>query len=167
MSQIEIRIVKLAPMRAASVLGFGESPEQESWRKIFAFARENGMLDQLHQHRFFGFNNPNPSPGSPNYGYEQWITLSPQHQPRGEAELIDFAGGLYAVARARGIPAIGPTWQKLVRWRKDSSFQAGPHQWLEECLNPARAFAGLDDLADPGSAVFAELELGLYLPIND
>ncbi|NIW49114.1 MAG: MerR family transcriptional regulator, partial [Gammaproteobacteria bacterium] len=69
MSELPVRIVKLEPMTIASTYGFGEQPEIEAWEKLLSWAREIGL--SLKDHRFFGFNNPNPSPGSPNYGYEQ------------------------------------------------------------------------------------------------
>jgi hypothetical protein len=42
MSELEIRIVELEPMRVASVYGFGESPELQAWEKLIAWAGPKG-----------------------------------------------------------------------------------------------------------------------------
>jgi len=157
MNALDVHIVKLEPMRVASFLGFGESPETLAWEKLFAWARPKGMLDDPEQHRLFGFNNPNPSPGSPNYGYEVWIVVDPDQEPDDEAKMLDFDGGLYAVTRCP-VPTgqfdvIGATWKKLVTWRDDSKYKSGNHQWLEESL--------------PLNPPDTEFVLDLYLPIAE
>ncbi len=99
MSESQVRIVKLEPIHVASLHGFGKEPENQAWMKLTAWAKPKGYLDDLQNHRIFGFNNPNPSPGSPNYGYELWMAVGADENPEGEAEIKDFAGGLYAVSR--------------------------------------------------------------------
>ena len=74
MSEKEVRIVNLEAMHIASALGFGKEPEGIAWNKILAFVAENNLKDNK-DIRYFGFNNPNPSAGSANYGYEQWVTV--------------------------------------------------------------------------------------------
>jgi DNA gyrase inhibitor GyrI len=150
MDKLEVRIVKLEPMMVASAYGFGAGPEGEAWSKILAFAEPRGYLEG--PHRFFGFNNPSPSPGSPNYGYEQWITVGPEVEPAGDIRIEHFGGGLYAVARFRDVSRIGEVWQRLALWREESPYRKGTHQWLEELL------------VDPGLPV-EEYEFDLYLPI--
>jgi DNA gyrase inhibitor GyrI len=152
MTDLEVRIVTLEPMRVASAHGFGPSPEEIAWDKILTFARSKGLLDDLKAHRFFGFNNPSPSPGSPNYGYEQWITVGPEVEPEGDVTVKAFLGGLYAVARCEGLSHIGEVWDELCCWREDSQYRAAHHHWLEECLT------------SPGTPL-EEMILDLYLPI--
>ncbi|NNK92581.1 MAG: MerR family transcriptional regulator, partial [Acidimicrobiia bacterium] len=72
MTEGDVRIVELEAMRVAAALGFGPEPESEAWGKLMTWARATNHLDGTQ--RYFGFNNPNPMPGSPNYGYEQWMT---------------------------------------------------------------------------------------------
>jgi DNA gyrase inhibitor GyrI len=155
MNKLEVRIVTLEPMRVASFHGFGEGPETLAWEKLAAWAKPQGLLDEPGRHRIFGFNNPDPSPGSPNYGYEFWIVLEPGAEPAGEAKIKDFPGGLYAVTRceARGNPgeSIPSTWKQLVAWREDSPYKPACHQWLEEIVSE------MEDLEN--------LTLDLYLPI--
>jgi DNA gyrase inhibitor GyrI len=138
-------------MRVASTHGFGASPEGIAWGKLRAWMKEKGLTYE--GHRFFGFNNPEPTPGSPNYGYEQWITVGPDVQPEGEMSIKEFGGGLYAVTRCK-LPEIGPTWKRLAAWREDSPYTCGHHQWLEECVSHP-------DLP------FEDLVMDIYLPISE
>jgi DNA gyrase inhibitor GyrI len=148
-----VRIVRLEPMRVASALGFGSSPEMMAWEKIIAFAQENGLLDKADT-RYFGFNNPSPSPGSPNYGYEQWVTVGPLVAATADVAVKEFGGGLYGVLRCEGIPQIGACWKELVTWFENSHYQHGAQQWLEEALTP------------PGTPEEA-MVLDLYLPLGE
>lgn len=135
MKELEVRIINLEPMRVASAYGFGGQPETIAWEKILNYAERQGIED-LAEHRFFGFNNPSPSPGSPNYGYEQWITVGPEAEGDEEIEIKDFPGGLYAVTRCEGLQNITEIWKQLAIWREDSQYQQAHHQWLEECFTP-------------------------------
>lgn len=119
--KLDVRIVQLEPLRVASALGFGPSPEAIAWEKILGWARQNGLLPEgdatqpeTSGVRFFGFNNPSPSPGSPNYGYEQWMTVGPDVVGSGEIPIKEFPGGLYAVTRCE-LRNIEATWKALVR----------------------------------------------------
>lgn len=154
MSDLEVRIVEMEPMRVASALGFGESPENIAWAKILAFARARGLDTALV--RFFGFNNPNPSPGSPNYGYEQWMTVGPEVQAEGEIVIKEIPARRYAVTRFKGLENIGRVWQELVLWFEDSPYHKPSHwcQCLEEVLH--------GPVSPPEEWVF-----NLYLPIAD
>ncbi len=162
MSDSRVRIVRLPPMRVASFLGFGQQPETEALQKMSAWAQPKGLLDAPKQYRVFGFNNPSPTPASPNYGYEVWMTVGPEVHPEGvqvgDAEIEKFPGGLYAVMRCdvAGDPneIIPATWKKLALWREDSRYKGANHQWLEEHLHDANVPAG-------------GFSLDLYLPIAE
>jgi DNA gyrase inhibitor GyrI len=157
MSELDVRIVKLDPMRVASFLGFGPSPEDEAFKQLTPWAKDKGLLENVEKHRIFGFNNPNPSPGSPNYGYEVWIVIDPDMEVGKDVKSLEFGGGLYAVAQCivpKGdFEVIGITWKKLVAWREDSKYKCSSHQWLEESIPT--------DLPD------TEFVLDLYLPIAE
>jgi AraC family transcriptional regulator len=152
MTDLDVRIVELEPMRVASAYGFGQSPEGMAWDKMQAWAREKGLISK--PYRNFGFNNPNPSPASPNYGYEIWIAVGPDVEPDGDIRILEFSGGLYAVARCEGLENIGDVWNALVTWREDSQYKKAHHQWLEELLT---------DLDVPPE----EYVFNLYLPIAE
>lgn len=136
MSDLDVRIVHLEPLHVACTHGFGESPEIEAFEKMLAYVKSTGLdLDDATV-RCFGFNNPSPSPGSPNYGYDVWVTVGPDSEPEGDVTIIDFPGGLYGVAGCKGTSNIGVVWQQLVNWLEDSQYRRGHHQWLEELLTP-------------------------------
>ena len=157
MDELEVRIVTLAPMRVASLHGFGESPELLAWDKLVAWAEPKGLLDDPEKTRLFGFNNPNPSPGSPNYGYEVWITVGEDVEPESGVEIKDIPGGLYAVTRCpQGAANITPTWERLVAWLAASKYKHAQHQWLEE------------HIWEPGVPMDEEnLVLDLYAPVAE
>ena len=154
MSQEEARIVRLEPMRMAGVYGFGAQPESIASSKLEAWAGPKGYLADPAHHRIFGFNNPSPSAGSPNYGYEFWITVGPEAHEEEGVSVQTFAGGLYAVARVRvegdAYEVIPQGWKRLHRWCEETGCRFGHHQWLEE------------HLSGPGEP----LTLDLYMPIE-
>ncbi len=119
-------------MRVAATLGYGPSPEGEAWDKMHAFLAEKGL--DRHDRRFFGFNNPDPSPGSPNYGYEQWVVVGPEIGGTADATIKDVPGGLYAVTACERLAVIGQVWKALATWVDDSPHECGNQQWLEELL---------------------------------
>jgi DNA gyrase inhibitor GyrI len=149
MASLDVRIVELEPLRVACAHGFGPSPEGAAWEKMRTFITERGLTDYRH----FGFNNPDPSPGSPNYGYDIWITVEPEVEGTQDIQILDFAGGLYAVTRCEGLQNIGQVWHDLAAWREDSAYHYGPHQWLENLLT--------DPDVPPEAYVF-----DLYLPVS-
>jgi len=154
MSKIEVRIVNLPPMRVASALGYGEHPEDQAATMITKFARKLGLEPGDAGYRTFGFNNPNPSKGSPNYGYEIWLVVGPDVEAEDPIEIKDVPGAKYAVTRFTGLSHIGEVWRGLVAWFEDSPYTRPPN-WstcLEEIVNPAET--------DPEAWVF-----DLYLPI--
>jgi DNA gyrase inhibitor GyrI len=157
MNDLDVRIVTLQPMRVACINGFGEGPEGLAFEKMRAWAEAHRLLEQ--PHRIFGYNNPDPSPGSPNYGYDVWLSVDESVQADGEARIIDFPGGLYAVTRIevkdpwQDIPG---AWQELVRWMESSKYRQGRHQWLEEHIGP------LDE-----TVTALPFTLDLHLPITE
>jgi DNA gyrase inhibitor GyrI len=154
MSELDVRIIKLEPLRVASAHAYSGSPERDAGAKLVAWAEPKGLLEDRKTHRVFGFNNPDPSPGSPNYGYEFWVVVGPDVEPEGEIKIKDFPGGLYAVTRCEvknpweDIPS---TWKRLAAWRENSKYRGAHNQWLEEHLSPL------------GSS--EEFVLDLYMPI--
>ncbi len=156
MSKDDIRTVELPPLRVVCLNGFGDSPEGQAFEKTLAWAKAHNLLDL--PHRLFGYNNPDPTPGSPNYGYDVWMTVDASVNADGEARIIEFPGGLYAVLRIEvkspgdDIPA---AWQRLVKWRENGPYHEGRHQWLEEHIGPLNKIGNT-----------LPLTLDLYLPIR-
>ena len=153
MSDIEVRLIHLEPLRVASFWGYGPQPELIAWQKLEAWAKPRGLFD-VAQQQIFGFNNPNPSHGSPNYGYELWIAVGPEVLPEGDLRLLDFPGGSYAVTRCDVRPGqyehITAAWMELVAWCENSPHTILHTQCLEKSVPPPEG---------------CEFALDLYLPV--
>jgi DNA gyrase inhibitor GyrI len=139
MSELQVEIVRLAPMQVVSFYGFGREPEFQAAARMLAWAEPRGLYDEGTAHRVFGFNNPSPTAGSPNYGYEFWLEMKDGEAGTaipevhgGDVELKSFDGGLYAVARCRGVAAVPDTWRQLVTWLEDSRYTMSHSQCLEQ-----------------------------------
>jgi len=150
----QIRIVRLSPMRVLSAHAYGESPETAAFEKLQRYAEEKNLLQEGQLPPTFGFNNPNPAPGSPNYGYEVWLPLEGELDPSGDIRLVDFEGGLYAVASCYGLQNIGEEWLALAKWREGTAYAPGQHQWLEHLLSPP-------------NAAMEDFVFDLYLPVAE
>ena len=141
MAETDVKIIKLEPMRMASVYAFGTSPELEAWKKLTAWAKPKGLLDTIKRQYLFGFNNPNPSDECSKYGYELWLRVSSTIEPEGDIRIIDFCGGPYAVTRceAKGnLQARVPNaWLNLVEWCHNNKRKLGYHQALENFITSA------------------------------
>lgn len=156
----EIRVVELPGFRYLNFNGFGSSPELQAISQMQEWLEQNKPA--IDPGRFFGFNNPDPAPGSENYGYEIWIEI-----PAEKADLFPdvktFSGGMYAVLHCGGLLAdaenfIPSSWKSLTAWLESSPYRLGRHQWLEEQLGDGeRNFIALLEKG--------KISLDLYMPI--
>jgi len=163
MKEFEVKIVKLKPMRVASVRATSTTPERDAWEKMRSWAEPKGLLENVNKHPVFGFNSPNPSPGQKEYGYEFWICVGPDAQPTGDVEIKKFEGGLYAVTTCKLKEELESeffkkegyleSWKNIVDWVKSSKYKFGKHQCLEKAHEPG--------------ASEEELILDLYCPIEE
>jgi DNA gyrase inhibitor GyrI len=139
MKKNEMRIVEIGPMSVASFHGYGASPETIAFEQMKAWLAAAGVVTGVPTARVFGFNNPSPTSGSPNYGYEFWVELpadSPlavavQNEP--EVAVKRFDGGRYAALAHEGTgESIPAAWKRLVELTVAAGHETGHHQWLEE-----------------------------------
>lgn len=154
MSDLQVRIVDLEPMRWAGTSGFGPEPEGLAWDALLKWAEPIGLLSK--PHRFFGYNNPDPSPGSPNYGYEIWVPVGPEVQAEGQVTIKEIPARRYAVARCEGLSNIGRVWRQLVRWFEGSQYRRPAH--FDQCL---------EHLLSPPGVSYDQYVFDLHLPIAD
>ncbi len=149
-----VRIERLPRMWVASVRAFGQAPEAEAWRLLREWAGPKGLLDDADRHPVYGFNNPSPSAGKAEYGYELWIRTDPEHE-QNQVTFKEFEGGLFAVTscRLQGGPGVPTAWRMLWDWA-----QASPYRW--------RRAQELEKVVNPG-ATEADLVLELYLPVHE
>lgn len=139
---LKVTVVELPPMRVASFTAYSSSPEYDAYEKMLGWARRKGLLTYPENQRIFGFNNPSPTPGSPNYGYEFWLTVRPEVTGDSEAQIKEFPGGTYAVLHCESLAVIGERWQQLVHWQQASPYRMGPEECLEEHLGPIFPIGG-------------------------
>lgn len=127
MTQRKVDIVELPAMRVASALGFGKEPEMQASTMIHEFAKKAGIELDFNKIRMYGFDNPSPSPGSPNYGYEFWLPVDESVEAIAPIQIKQFTGGTFASTRFTGLSNIGRVWKELVAWVEDSSYAFGPN----------------------------------------
>jgi DNA gyrase inhibitor GyrI len=166
MNQAQFRVVTLAPCRVAAAHGFGAGPEGIAWDKLLKWMAARGL--PVARAKFLGFNNPDPSPGSPEYGYEQWLVLEPAAAAGLEAatppdaglSFKDFPGGRYAALTHRGRPDdLWRSWGALVEAVERSPERMAQRQCLEDLLTP-------EILAGPGEPDWGKCVFDLYLAIE-
>lgn len=148
---LEVKIVELEPMRVASFQAISETPEHMAAQMLADWAQPRGFLDDLEKNPVFGFNNPNPSEGEKEYGYEFWVKVDDDYDEEGVV-LKDIEGSKYVVTTCESLSIIGERWMQLVEWVKNSEYE-----WREgECLEKTHDFSASDE----------DLVLDLYIPIK-
>ena len=152
MSELEVRMERLAPMRMACFQALGQSPEEEAWAKLRAWAEPRGLLKDTAAHPVFGYNDPSPSRPGEKYGYAFWIRIGPEMLVESGIATLDFPGGWYAVTTCRGFPN-PDLWMRLLGWVHSSAHRHRPTHDLERPHDP---------LAPESETIF-----DLYLPVED
>jgi DNA-binding transcriptional MerR regulator/DNA gyrase inhibitor GyrI len=147
---MDVRLIQLKSMRVAYYCAESASPEMDAWSVMLKWVEEK-ELDKLTTTRFFGFNNPCPTEGSPVYGYEVWVTIPENIEVSGEIRIKQFDGGDYAVICSH-LHNITERWHRLYKWVEDSGYTMAEHQWLEETISPIKASS-------------EKMQLDLYCPI--
>ena len=135
---LEVRTVNLPTMTVASALGFGKEPETQAGQMIGEFAAAHGIESGSKDHPLFGFNNPNPSPGSDNYGYELWVRVEPGTEAADPIVIKEIPAASYAVTRFTGLSNIGRVWKEFAAWYEDRHATVPACQvqcWLESIQN--------------------------------
>lgn len=129
-----VRIVLLPPCTVASYQFEGDDPEETVGEVVSMFIRSSGLYEIKPDARMFGFNNPEPQPGSDYHGYEDWVTIPDDMEVSAPLVKKHFAGGLYA-AYTINFPDFYE-WNFLKEWVKNSEkYQEDHRDYLEEHLN--------------------------------
>jgi DNA gyrase inhibitor GyrI/DNA-binding HxlR family transcriptional regulator len=150
--EMEVKIVELKPMRVASFRAVSVSPEHDATEMLLRWATGKGYLNDLEKHPIYGFNNPNPTTGKKEYGYEFWIKVDEDYTEE-DINLKDVPGGRYAVTTCRNLSEIGELWRRLGNWVKENGYEYNKDA---ECLEKTHNIAASDD----------QLVLDLYAPIK-
>ncbi|GIK64859.1 MAG: hypothetical protein BroJett018_26530 [Chloroflexota bacterium] len=151
---LEVRVVKLEPMRVACLTAYGDTPELTAWSALLHWARDRELLETYIPPRFFG-RDVDPLPGGrADHGYEVWMTVGRDLWSDHVVEVNDFKGGLYAVTHVKGVENIFPTWQRFEEWVENSNFHFSTRPCLEEHIQ------FMDLMAE-------DFEVDLYMPIEE
>ena len=155
-----VYIVRLDPMRVASLRVISPTPELHAWAKMRAWAESKGLLGDWEKHPVYGFNEPPPQPERKEYGYEFWIRVGANIESDDMVEVKEVEGGEYAVTtcvlkeelesdffKEHGFLE---SWHRLEEWAKANGYKYRGHPGLEKPHNP-----------DAGP----DLILDLYYPI--
>lgn len=129
-----VRIVLLPPCTVASYQFEGDDPEETVGEVVSMFIRSSGLYEIKPDARMFGFNNPEPQPGSDYHGYEDWVTIPDDMEVSAPLVKKHYDGGLYA-AYTINFPDFYE-WNFLKEWVKNSEkYQEDHRDYLEEHLN--------------------------------
>jgi DNA gyrase inhibitor GyrI len=157
MSAIDAEVRTLPPMSVATAQVTSAHPEADAWAKLAAWAEPAGLLADTAAHPVFGFNNPPPEPGRPEYGYEFWIKIDRDTPVAAGIERREFPGGRYAVTNCRLVAdprgAVPEVWQQLLQWTEQHGYRWRQTHELEHLVNPG--------------APEEDMVLELLLPIED
>ncbi len=160
-----VQVIELEPMRVASVRAFSATPEIDAWEKMRVWAEPQGLLTDLDNHPIFGFNNPNPSPGQKEYGYEYWMRMGTLFKGEGEIIAKDADGGLFAVTSCKLGEELESEFTKksgfLEPWKKLLEWVV-----LSEKYEIDESRQSLEKYRNPGAPV-SEVVLDLYQPIRE
>ena len=135
-----VRIVKLPAMTVAAYRAESAVPEADCSKVFNKFVLENS-LHKRDGYRFFGFNDPSPSDGTPVYGYEMWVTIPEEFDVPEPLIKKKFDGGLYASISTQ-MNEIGERWRLLYDWCEDNNEYDTDFsfRWLEECTMDFETF---------------------------
>ena len=129
-----VRIVLLPPCTVASYQFAGDDPEETVGEVMDMFIRSSKLYEIKPDARMFGFNNPEPQPGSDYHGYEDWVTIPDDMEVASPIVKKHYDGGLYA-AYTINFPDFYE-WNFLKEWVKNSEkYQEDHRDYLEEHLN--------------------------------
>jgi len=143
-----IRIVQLPSFRAASFhVKDSETPERDAWTQLEAWAGPGGLLDNPTVYQVFGRNNPTPMQQPRLRGYEFLVSIPKDYVLEPGVAEVTFSGGLYAVVRSKGIPAMVLNYEAAFCWIQNSAeyapdypegydFEHMPGLELENNLDP-------------------------------
>lgn len=162
-----VRIVLLPACTVASYHFIGENPEETVGEQMDKFVRESHLYELKPDARLFGFNHPNPSANSPQYGYEDWVTIPEDMEVPAPLIKKHFAGGLYAAHTIK----FGDfhEWNLLSKWVSDnekytSNYSEQGEEIMGGCLEEHLNWVYASHMGWPEN--FIDGQLDLLLPIK-
>jgi DNA gyrase inhibitor GyrI len=135
MEKMDVKIVKLAPMKVASFQASGSSPEFEALERLYEWAKSKGLLKNMSENPIFGFDCQLIVEKRKSPGYEVWIKIPPDIPPEPSIKIKEFGGGLFLTTTCRTegnhTKAVRASWIKLSKWARENGYDMGNQQLLE------------------------------------
>ncbi len=153
--QLDVQFIRLMPMRVVSFHAISESPEDDAWKKLREWAEPKGYFEDLEKNPIYGFNNPNPTPGKKEYGYEFWIVVDPDFKSD-EVIIKDVPESFNVVTRCLvedPVRDISDAWKKILDWIKKYKIKIAGECGLEKVIIPSHSGEGFI--------------LDIYIPIEE
>ncbi|MCE7746100.1 MAG: ArsR family transcriptional regulator [Candidatus Heimdallarchaeota archaeon] len=142
--ELEVQFIRLLPMRVVSFQAVSETPENDAWKKLREWAEPKEYFDDLDKNPIYGFNNPDPSPGKKEYGYEFWLVVD-QDFTSDEVTVKDVPESFNVVTRCNvEDPArdIGEAWKKILQWIKKHKIKMAGRCGIEKVIVPSHSGEG-------------------------
>ncbi len=162
-----VRIILLPACTVASYHFIGENPEETVGKQMDKWIRESRLYEIKPDARLFGFNHPNPSENSTQYGYEDWVTIPEDMEVPAPYVKKHFAGGLYAAHTIK----FGDfhEWQLLSKWVSDnekytSNYSMQGDEIMGGCLEEHLNWVYASHMGWPEN--FIDGQIDLLLPIK-
>ncbi len=147
-----VRLVTIPRLEAVLSHADGAHPETAAHTPLLAWARPHGLLDDPGVVMLLGRNNPCPTPGRPDYGYDSMLAAAGPLPAAPGLEPATIPPGTWAVVRC-SLANITERWGFLYAWVRASGREPCGHG-LEELLTEV-------DESRPHATV-----LDLWLPLS-
>jgi len=143
-NELDVQFIRLLPMRVVSFHAVSETPENDAWKKLREWAEPKEYFDDLDKNPIYGFNNPDPSPGKKEYGYEFWLVVDSDFTSD-EVTVKDVPESFNVVTRCNvEDPArdIGEAWKKILQWIKKHKIKMAGRCGIEKVIVPSHSGEG-------------------------
>lgn len=143
-NELEVQFKRLLPMRVVSFHAISETPENDAWKKLREWAEPKGYFADLDKNPIYGFNNPNPTQGKKEYGYEFWLVVDSDFKSD-EVTVKDIPESFNVVTRCNVediTKDIGETWSKILQWIKEHKIKIAGKFGLEKVIVPSHSGEG-------------------------
>ncbi len=153
--ELEVQFIHLLPMRVVSFHAVSVTPENDAWIKLREWAEPKGYFDDLDKNPIYGFDNPSPTPGKKEYGYEFWLVVDPDFKSD-EVKIKDVPESFNVVTRCNVediTKDIGKAWTKILEWIKKHKIKIARKYGLEKVIVPS----------DSGEGFI----LDIYVPVDE
>ena len=137
MVEWDIRVEYQEPLPAVYAHVLSETPEEDVFEIIWAWASKNGLPNKDRETRMFG-RNTYPTDQSEPHGYQLFMTVKEPIDETDEVKNGEILGGYYAVLRSTTVFQMGESCPALWKWIEESEYThtgwiKGEFGWASGC----------------------------------